>query len=179
MQNCILAGFGRDQSWHSSNKLMSNVTVANVEYKTCRIVDTCAKQAERLWKQYLSINSKNCNSARFYRVQSWHSTNRLIWHQMWNIRRIVWPTFLHNRRRYLDSNMQALISKTAVTLDFTESSLDNVQTVWCVLYLAANVEYNMHPIVNILTMKTEIHSLEYLGLNVQNYKYAGFDSCRI
>ena len=44
------------------------------------------------------------------------------------------------------------------------------------LYLAANVEYNMHPIVNILTMKTEIHSLEYLGLNVQNYKYAGFDS---
>ena len=54
-----------------------------------------------------------------------------------------------------------------------------MQIVRCVLYLAANVEYNMHPIVNILTMKTEIHSLEYLGLNVQNYKYAVFDSFRI
>ena len=105
MQNCILAGFGRDQSWHSSNNMMSNVTVANVEYKAYGIVDICAKQAERLWKEYLSINSKNCNYARFYMVQSWHSTNRLIWHQMWNIWRIVWPTFLQNKRRYLDSNM--------------------------------------------------------------------------
>ena len=58
MQNCILAGIGRDQSWHSSNKLMSNVTVANVEYKAYRTVDICAKQAERLCKQYLSINRK-------------------------------------------------------------------------------------------------------------------------
>ena len=37
---------------------MSNVTVANVEYKAYRIVDICAKQAERLCKQYLSINRK-------------------------------------------------------------------------------------------------------------------------
>ena len=160
MQNCILAGFGRDQSWHSSNKLMSNVTVANVEYKAYRIVDICANQAERLWKQYLSINSKNCNYARIYRVQSWHSTNRLIWHQMWNIRRIVWPTFLQNRRRYLDSNMQASISKTAITLDFSESSLDGVQTGWCVLYLAANMQYYVHPIVDVPTMDTEVLSLE-------------------
>ena len=30
MQNCILAGFGRDQGWHSSNKLKAYVSVANV-----------------------------------------------------------------------------------------------------------------------------------------------------
>ena len=61
----------------------------------------------------------------------------------------------------------------------TRPRVDIEQTGWSMLCLATYVEYNMPPIVNILTMKTEIHSLEYLGLNVQNYKYAGFDSFRI
>ena len=30
-----------------------------------------------------------------------------------------------------------------------------------------------------MEIPTEILSLEYLGLNMQNYKYAGFDSFRI
>ena len=40
---------------------------------------------------------------------------------------------------------------------------DIEQTGWSMLYLAANVQYYVHPIVDIPTMDTEILSLEYLG----------------
>ena len=42
---------------------------------------------------------------------------------------------------------------------FVGNRRDSLNRMMCTV-LAANVEYNMHPIVNILTMKTEIHSLE-------------------
>ena len=38
------------------------------------------------------------------------------------------------------------------------------------------MQYYVHPIVDVPTMDTEVLSLEKLGLNMQNYKYAGFDS---
>ena len=88
IQNCIWAGFCRDQSLRSASELMGNVTTANAEYKAYGIVDICAKEAAKLWMQYLSINNKNYNYAGFCRVQSWHSTDRLIWYHMWSILRI-------------------------------------------------------------------------------------------
>ena len=47
------------------------------------------------------------------------------------------------------------------------------------LYLAANMQYYVHPIVDVPTMDMEVLTLEKLDLNMQNYKYAGFDSVRI
>ena len=65
------------------------------------------------------------------------------------------------------------VSKTAITLDFTEYTDDIAQTLRCVLNLGANVEYNTHKFIVISALETEIRRFEYLTLNMQNCNFAG------
>ena len=68
----------------------------------------------------------------------------------------------------------AYVSKTAITLDFTEYTDDIAKTLRCLLNLGANVEYNTQKFIVISALETEIRRFEYLGLNMQNCNFAGF-----
>ena len=99
-----------------------------------------------------------------------------IWQQMCSIRHIELSTYLQQKRRYVGMNILSWLWKTAITLDSSGTiHVDIAQTGWWALYVARNVEYHPHRIVDIPATATEIRLVEYLSLNQQNYNYTAYN----
>ena len=76
IRNCNCAGSGWVQILHSVNRMM--YLASDVEYSAHRMANVSAKQAEKPWFEYVSINIQNCNHVGFPRVQSWQYANGLM-----------------------------------------------------------------------------------------------------
>ena len=76
IRNCNYAGSGWVQILHSVNRMM--YLASDVEYSAHRMANVSAKQAEKPWFEYVSINIQNCNHVGFPRVQSWQYANGLM-----------------------------------------------------------------------------------------------------
>jgi hypothetical protein len=86
---------------------------------------------------------------------------RCIWQEVCGIMRIELSTCLQWKQRYVQLNTSGRISKTEITLYLTGHRDNIAQTGWRALYLAANVGFNAHRIVNISQIAAEIRLFEY------------------
>ena len=84
-------------------------------------------------------------------------------------------TYLQQKRRYVGMNILSWLCKTAITLDSSGTSVDITQTGWWALYVARNVYYQPHRIVDIPATATELRLVEYLSLNLQNNNYTAYN----